>query len=83
MIFRTKSSIESEQQLFARTWSSDCPVITLGVGSAMHVAASGGHHVLVQHFLSRGMNVNLQDDCGCSALHLAAQHGEPKLTTTY
>ena len=83
MIFRTKSSIESEQQLFARPGPLTVQVITLGVGSAMHVAASGGHHVLVQHFLSRGMNVNLQDDCGCSALHLAAQHGEPKLTTIY
>ena len=42
----------------------------------MHVAASSGHHVIVQHFLLRGMTVDLQDDFGCSPLHHAAQHGK-------
>ena len=64
MMYRKRSRVTSKF-FFARS----------GTGSAMHVAAGGGHHVVVQHFLTRGMNINLQDDCGCSALHVAAQHG--------
>ena len=53
----------------------------LPCGSPLQVSAACGHLAIVEFLLSHGAHVDVQDDCGCSALHYAAQHGHVDITT--
>ena len=44
-------------------------------GTALHVAALGGHVKVVKALVEQGVDVNLQAEDGCTALHLASSEG--------
>lgn len=47
----------------------------LTLRTALHKAAFWGHDHVVEYLISRGVNVNLQDMDGATALHGAMQFG--------
>ena len=53
----------------------------LPCGTPLQISSACGHLRIVELLLSHGVHVNAQDDCGCSALHYAAQHGHVEVTS--